>query len=370
MAETMTGRERFLKALRRGIPDRVPIFELMIDPHVIEGLIPGASYPDFVEKVGLDCVVTPTPSALYKQTIIGYDGPDVAIIKTEWGETRAKTVELVPIPVEHPVSNREDWARYKIPDPHVPGRMDPLKALVARFRGRKAVGMHLHDAFSYPSYILGMANLFVQMYEDPDLVTEIVAACVDHSIEMIRNAAREGADFIVLGDDYGGKSGPMMSPAHFERFFLPGLARVVQEAKRLGLYVIKHTDGNVYSILGQMVDAGIDAFHPSDPGAGMDIVKVKQMYGDRICVVGGIDTGAPLSHWSVDELVAEVRRRIRELAPGGGWIISSSNTVHASAKPENYGALVWATRTYGQYDNLDQPSPVPDLEGVLPFTTA
>lgn len=366
MAEVMTGRERFLTALRRGIPDRVPIFELMIHPRVIQALMPGASYPDFVERMGLDCVVTPTPSALYRQTVVGYDGPDVQIIKTEWGDTRAKTAELVPIPIGHPVANREDWAHYQIPDPHVPSRMEPLKALVARFHGRKAVGMHLHDAFSYPSYILGMANLFMQMYEDPAWVHEIVAACVDHSVEMVRNAAREGADFIVLGDDYGGKTGPMMSPAHFEEFFLPGLTRVVQEAKRLGLYVIKHTDGNVYSILGQMAQAGIDAFHPSDPSAGMDIVKVKEMYGDRICVVGGIDTGDPLSRWSVDELVAEVRRRIRELAPGGGWIIASSNTVHASVKPENYAALVWAIRTYGQYDHLDQSSPVPDLPFPLP----
>jgi uroporphyrinogen decarboxylase len=255
-----------------------------------------------------------------------------------------------------------------VPDPNEPSRMLPLKALVSRFHGTKAIGMHLHDAFSYPSYILGMANLFVLMYEDPDLVSEIVAASVDHSVEMIRNAAREGADFIVLGDDYGGKSGPMMSPAHFERFFLPGMARVVKEAKRVGLYVIKHTDGNIYSILQQMVSTGIDAFHPSDPGAGMDIVKVKALYGDRICVVGGIDTGDPLSYWNVDELISEVRRRIRELAPGGGWIISSSNTVHASAKPENYGALVWATRTYGQYSNLDQHQPVPGLESVLHYS--
>ncbi len=62
------------------------------------------------------------------------------------------------------------------------------------------------------------------------------------------------------------------------------------------------------------------------------------------------------------------RRRIRELASGGGWMIASSNTVHASAQPENYGAMLWATRAFGQYDNLDHYTPVPDLEARFDFT--
>jgi len=361
MGETMNGRERFVRALRREVPDRVPIFETVIHPSVIQGLIPGASYGDFAEAMGLDCVVTSTPSSLYQQEVVGERDGKV-LVRTEWGEVRARTAELVPIPIEHPVKTRGDWASYRLPDPSVPGRLQQLEELVARFRGRKAVGMHLHDAFSYPSYILGMTGLFLKMYEDPGLVDDIVAVTVEHNVHMVRNAAAKGADFVLLGDDYGGKSGPLMSPRHFEEFFLPGLVRVVRTAKECGLYVIKHTDGNVNSILAMMVEAGIDAFHPSDPSAGMDIVKVKRLYGDRICVAGGIDCGQPLSHWPVAKLVAEVRRRIRQLAPGGGWLIASSNAIFSSVRPENYGAMIWATRAFGRYDNLDGYVPVPELE--------
>ena len=65
-------------------------------------------------------------------------------------------------------------------------------------------------------------------------------------------------------------------------------------------------------------------------------------------------------------VVEEVRRRIRELAPQGGWIIASSNSLHASVRPENYLAMVWATRAYGQSEALDECRPVPDLEARFP----
>ena len=155
-----------------------------------------------------------------------------------------------------------------------------------------------------------------------------------------------------------------MSPSHYEEFFLPGLARVVQKAHDKGAYVLKHTDGNVTKLLGMFAEAGIDAFHPSDPSSGMDIVKVKREYGHRFAVGGGIDTGDPLSRWSVPKLVTEVRRRIAELAPGGGWFIASSNSIHSSVRPENYHALVMATRTYGNYGCLNEPIS-PEMEASI-----
>ena len=364
MSESMSGRERFFAALRRELPDRVPIWETAVNTRVIQAIMPGASYADFVEAMSFDGVLTGTPSSLYQCEVVGeQDG--TRLIRTEWGETRAVTAELVPIPIDHPVKTRRDWERYQIPDPHAPGRLRQLEQLVARFKGRKAIGVHLHDALSYPSYILGMSELFLKAYEDPDWVHEIVDATVEHNVHMVRRAAALGAEYVLLGDDYGGHAGPLMSPRHFEKFFLPGLARVVHTAKEAGLYVIKHSDGNVASILGMMVEAGIDAFHPSDPSAGMDIVVTKRQYGGRICVVGGIDCGDPLSRWPVGEVVLEVRRRIRQLAPGGGWIIASSNSIHASVQHKNYVAMLWAASAYGHSDRLDTYVPVPDLGARL-----
>jgi uroporphyrinogen decarboxylase len=354
LAERMTSLERTLAALRREEPDRVPVFEFMIDPKVIEGILPGGDYLDLVEILDIDCVVTPTPSRMYHLERIG-ERNGSPLLRTEWGELRMANVEMVTIPVGHPLQTRADWDKVEIPDPDKPERLDSLRALVERFKGRRAIGCHLHDSFTYPSYLFGMSDLLANLLLEPDWVKEVIRACNEHCVRMVALAAEAGADFILLGDDVGGKSGPLMSPAHYEEFFLPGLAAVTQKAHEKGACVIKHTDGNVYRLLELFAEAGIDAFHPSDPSAGMDIVEVKRAYGGHFAVCGGIDTGDPLSHWPVSDLVAEVRKRIRELAPGGGWMIASSNTVHSSVRPENYHAMVVATRTYGHYGHLDQP---------------
>jgi uroporphyrinogen decarboxylase len=346
--------ERVVAAFRREEPDRVPIFEIMIDPRVVEGILPGAQYPDLVEELDIDCVVSPTPSSLYGKDIVGNDN-GLPIFKTEWGETRATTTELVAIPIDHPLKSHADWEKYVAPDPAKPGRQDVLKSLVARFKGKRAIGCHLRDSFSTPSYLFGMSELLANLYLDPGWVHEVVDVCNAHFVQMVELAAKAGADFFIFGDDVGGKTNSLMSPKHYAEFFLPGLVNVTRAAHEKGAYVIKHSDGNVYSLLDMFIEAGVDAFHPSDPSAGMDIVKVKREYGDRIAVAGGIDTGDPLCHWTVSELTAEVRQRIEQLAPNGGWLIASSNTIHSSVRPENYHALVTATQTYGWYHALGKP---------------
>jgi hypothetical protein len=97
----MTPREREMAALRREEPDRVPIFEFMIDPKVIDGILPGGTYEDLVEAVDIDCVVTHTPSRMYSLELVRHDA-STPVYRTEWGELRAETTEMVTIPVAFP----------------------------------------------------------------------------------------------------------------------------------------------------------------------------------------------------------------------------------------------------------------------------
>lgn len=371
MSTQMTSLDRVINSIQRNEPDRVPIFELMIDPKVIRGIWPGASYPDLVEALGIDCVVSPTPSSMYGKEILG-EKDGFPVFKTEWGETRGMTTELVPIPIDHPLKSRKDWEKYQVPDPEKPGRLEPLKSLVRRFKGKRAICCHLHDSFNYPSYLFGLSNLMMNLIDDPGWVQEVVNACNMHCVRMVQLAVEAGADIIVFGDDVGGKSGPLISPKHYEAFFLQGLVNVTRAAHDKGALVIKHTDGNVYKLLDLFVEAGIDAFHPSDPSAGMDICDVKRKYGDHFAVVGSVDIGDPLSLWPVSKLVGEVRRQITQLAPGGGWIIASSNTIHSSVRPQNYHALVTAIHTYGWYGHLNQAisSEIEASIGIIPIQSS
>jgi len=142
---------------------------------------------------------------------------------------------------------------------------------------------------------------------------------------------------------------PLMSPAHFAEFIAPRLRRMVEVVHEEGALCIKHTDGNLWPILEMIVDAGPDAINPLEPVAGMDIGQVKKQYGARACLVGNIDCGELLSHGTVEQVEEAVRQCIAAAAPGGGFMLSSSNSIHSSVRPENYLAMVRAGQRYGKY---------------------
>jgi len=324
----------------------VPFFELLVDRRVIEQMVPSGDYGDFAEHVGLDLVLTGTPSKLYREKPI-----DEArgLYLNEWGMVRHYSGQIVSMPKDGPIKRPEDLASYEAPSPDDPLRYEQLQGLLERFKGHKLVGMHLHDVFNYPYYLRGMQELFLDIYDHPEVVHRLVEISVEHDLAIARRAIEMGADFILLGDDFGGVDGPIVSPEHFREFFLDGFRRIVGGIKDAGAYVVKHCCGDINSLLPMLVDAGIDALHPLDASAGMDIVEVKRLYGDRICVAGGIDCGDPLSHWPVGQLRELVKDTVARVAPGGGWIISSSNTIHSSVIPENFLAMLDTAREFGRY---------------------
>jgi len=347
----MTNRERAASALQKKAPDRVPLFELLIDPGVIRGICPECSYTDFAEIFDLDIVLTGTPSLNYRMETIDEKS---RTYRDEWGVIRQFSDQTVSFPMEGPIKTEKDLQHYSPPDPIDPFRFTGLTKLLENFKGKKLIGMHVHDAFSYPSYLRGMDNLLMDIIEQPDLVHRLVKMGVKHTKTLIQKAYSLGAELFVFGDDYAGTTGPLMSPKHFEEFFLPGLREVVETAKNYGAFTIKHTDGDISSIIEPIISTGINGLHPLDPEAGMDIKEVKEKYGDKICVIGNIDTGKILTE-STPEVVEEtVRTLIANVAPGGGYILSSANSIHAHVRPENYRAMLKAAIKYGNYGHLGE----------------
>lgn len=340
MAE-MTGRDRVLTALRREEPDRVPHFEWAVDRKVRGAICPGASYDEFVVRSGWDALIT-SPDYSKEQV-----GPD--LYKNEWGIVRRDTGEDNPYPVEGPIRSLADLERYEPPDPRAPGRYASIEAAVARFGGEKAIGVHLNDVFSLPRYLHGFNELMMAFVECPALVEGLVELSVEINLAQARELVTRGVDFVFTGDDYCSTQGPFMSPDAFARFLAPGLRRVIGGFKELGLMVIKHSDGNIWPLIDMIVDSGIDCLDPIDPVAGMDIAEVKSRYGDRIAIKGNVDCAHTLTFGSVTDVTEATREAIRKGAPGGGFILSSGNTVHSAVPPANYLAMLHALRMYGSY---------------------
>jgi uroporphyrinogen decarboxylase len=153
-----------------------------------------------------------------------------------------------------------------------------------------------------------------------------------------------GFDFLFCADDVAFKTGPMMSPEHFRKIILPHLKTAV---KNITIPWVYHSDGNLLPIMEDWLSLGQSGIHPVEPLA-MDIRFVKKAYGDRVCVCGNVDVNL-LGMGTEQQVVNEVKGLIRDLAPGGGYMVSSGNSVPAYAKPENALAMGRAVRKYGKY---------------------
>ena len=341
MAE-MTSEERVLRVLQRQEPDRVPHFEWVVDRRVREALSPGCkNYADFAVQLGHDAIIV---DLIYKKERAGTNR-----WRTEWGFVSQDTDEEHGVEVESPIKSMVDFERYSAPDPHLPERFAAVEEAVQNFAGRKAVIVHLNDVFSIPRYLMGMTGLIMAIVREPELVKALVDMSVTINLELAKEVAARGVKIVYTGDDYAYNKGPFMSPKHFRELFYPGLCRVMQGYKELGLYVIKHTDGNLWPIIDMLIDSGIDCLDPIDPQAGMDLGEVKARYGCRVALKGNVDCAQLMTFGTPQEVIEATKHTLKQGMPGGGFILSSSNSIHSGVKPENYAAMLQTLREYGRY---------------------
>lgn len=347
MSATVNSYKRVMTALAVRQPDRVPIVEFSIDPSVVRRACPGAeTQNDFEERMDLDAVCC---RARFEKIRENADGSYV----DEWGVTYGSGTEVTDHPIRGPIGCKDDLLRYTPPDPDAPHRLGRLAEVVERFKGKKAIVFGQRAAFMWSAYLNGIENLLVNFLADPDFAHELMDLVLGVMLRIARRALRAGADVIVLGDDYAGNSGPMFSPAVFRTFVLPRLKKMVDTVHEEGGKVIKHSDGNLWLLLDDLVGAGIDGLHPIEPVAGMDLGEVKRKYGARVCLIGNVDCAQLLPHSTVAAVEAAVRECIRQGAYGGGYMLSSSNSIHSAVNPENYLAMIAAGRKYGVYPLLD-----------------
>jgi uroporphyrinogen decarboxylase len=197
--------------------------------------------------------------------------------------------------------------------------------------------------------LIGFEDFCMALYENPELIEAVMArvgALVLRSLERITEFECVGA--VWFADDIAYTEGLIFSPEHLRKYFFPWLREAVKICKRHDLPFIYHTDGQIWEVMEDIIEAGVDAIQPIEPKA-MDIVEVKRRYGDRLGILGNIDLGYTLTMGTPAEVEAEVQDRIRSLGPGGGYIVSSSNSIPEYVPVDNFRAMVEATRKYGNY---------------------
>ena len=339
MAE-ITSRERVAAALRREQPDRVPHCELGVDRALAQQLLdwgePISQRDDLEQnpytleeekaiasRLHLDNIHYVLRAPVYAEKIPGKDG------RLFYGRGRIHT--------------EADMAMIDLPDPHDDALYEGAKRFV---EGKEDYSLwFVTRAGIFPTMLgMGTDTFSIALYEDRGFVERVLDLYTDWAVAVAERACAMGFDVFVTTDDMAFKSGPFFSPQVFHELVLPRFQRV---REKVTLPWVIHSDGNLMPFMEDLLSLGIAGLHPNEKGA-MDIRAVKRDYGHRICVLGNVDLNI-LGLGTPEDVDREVRELIRDLGPGGGYIITSGNSLAGYLKPENVLAFTEVVDRYGEY---------------------
>lgn len=364
----MESRERFWKAFELEEPDRVPITELGIDiPHIEAvtgkeyrgGVVVGtltleerSQETDLIDltvecyrKLGFDMIVggLSTPDGWKPDR-----RPDGTLIE-EWGRILyydAKCKKWFPggkTIFEFP----GEWENFELPDASASGRGDGLEYMRRLVEGEMVLAGRIRDPFALLWEMFTPINFVKWMYQDPEFIRRMFERVTAYNIEEIKVLADCGAELIISGGDWCEVNGPMVPLKFFREVIFPNLRRQVDAAHNRDLKFVKHTDGNINSLLEDLRSI-LDGLHSLDPSAGVDIGEVKDKCGDKIVLMGNVSVDN-LARKSRDEIIYETKKCIKRASHGGGHILSSSNTWFTDTKLENCLAMVQTAKKFGVY---------------------
>ena len=220
----------------------------------------------------------------------------------------------------------------------LPARVDALQA-----DGEFCLMVMNGNVFESSWYMRGLERFMMDFVLKPELAHAILSRVTDFYVDYftrVLSAAPNRIDLVFTADDIGGQEGLLMSLQMWGEFLKPYHVRLNRTIHDLGARVIYHTDGAVMEAVPGLVEMGIDVLQALQFSArGMDPVELKRRFGDRLCFEGGVSVQTTLPFGTPDNVREEVRRLIRVLGAGGGYILGPSHAIQAGTPPENIVAM-------------------------------
>ncbi len=212
------------------------------------------------------------------------------------------------------------------------------------------LGLHGDPTFAIPDGD-GMLAFSEALYEEPESLHRRAERQLAECIEQTERYVKAGGllDGIFLCSDYCFNTNPFLSPSMFGEFITPYLSRVIRAYRDMGLYTIKHTDGNIMPIVDQMIECNPHALHSLDPQAGVDLREMRRRYRDKVCLIGNVNCGL-LQTGTEEECIRDVERALRDgMADGPGYIFATSNCVYTGLPLERYELMQRVWKEKGVY---------------------
>jgi len=232
---------------------------------------------------------------------------------------------------------------YRFPDHAAPHRWEALGNHIDRIRDRFII-VWVGDLWERATFMRGMQNMLMDLVLHPGFVDELLSGIARHILGTMEILfERYQFDAVAVSDDYGAQDSMLMSPAAWRRFIKPHLSEIYALAKGHNRYVLHHSDGYIYPIIGDLIEMGCDILHPIQPES-MDVFELKRQFGRHLTLWGGVRTQDLLVWGTPDEVRTEVRKLKQELGRGGGYIMSNGITLQADVPLDNMIAMIEEAR--------------------------
>jgi uroporphyrinogen decarboxylase len=380
----MNSIERVWTALNLEAADRIPIHTIGLDGNLVDEVIgkPNRTafdifdemekqYPDdWVDKINgiiIDLEITVFSRAIEAASMLGFDACGAGYIPFKY-ESKSEITDIFG--KRHKIKNnhgnvypdyyggyikdRNDWERFPKPDfKEIYSRAKKFYSGVKRRCKKNNIDICIiaqdNLASVFPPVWQGMRlEYFVRaLKNDPKLIEERFEQTTEFVLTVFKAYAECGANIFLEGGDIAYSSGPILSPRHFDKYLLPCYKRVTEAVHEWGAKIILHTDGNITKLLDFIVESGFDALQCLEPPF-VDPYLVKKKIGNKLCLLGNIDTKHILVDATRQEVEIAVKEAIKALSHNGGFMISPAN-FHPAMSIERIKWMIEAAKKYGIY---------------------
>ena len=359
-------RERTFLALQFQEPDRLPVDVWMSAGFAAKLTTSlGATVEGFLDSYDVDLRYIEGPRYIGPPRRTFPDGtaedlwgvPRRAVTAgTAEGSETYWEVERAPLASAESAEDIHAYARWPSPDWY---DYSGIEAQCEWIRSRGRVAVFVGDRLNRVAqlkpamYLRGVEQILEDMSLRPEVAEALfgrIRAFYAEYLARILETARGKLDIVLTGDDFGTQHGPIVSPAMWERYLGEGFAKYTALVRGAGARSMHHTCGSVLPIVPLMLDRGLQILQSLQPEArDMDHRALKRAYGARLAFHGGISIQRTMPRGSPEDIAREVQERVRELAPGGGYILCTSHNVQADVPVRNLVALLEACGKHGKY---------------------
>lgn len=249
-----------------------------------------------------------------------------------------KNSATIPLPLDYPVKNIEDWLKIKPFYEYHDDRIDWERVELAKSQQAKGtlVCAFMEGGFDLPRQLLGEEELCIAYYEQPELIYDILETAGNMSFRVLEQISDKlTIDNLSIHEDMAGKSGSLIGPLQINQFIKPFYLKQINLLKSKGTKLFSQdSDGNMNSIIADMIISGISIMYPAEPAAGMDIVEIRKKYGRKVALKGGIDKH--ILRRSKAEIEQELEDKMQPLMQGGGTVFGLDHRITNGTPIENY----------------------------------